>query len=595
MKKGVTILICLVMIVSTSLSVNASGLPIITKPTLPGSGTITQPSKPDSDSSNTDTTLNPKLPGITAPDLTLPGSTLPPIKGDPLTPVLEQPTEIKTPINLTIALTSENKVSLKWQDMSDNETNFLIERKQSGENYTQLTSIDKDTVIYMDNTVEPGVVYYYRVRAMILGMLNPKTMTFSNTFSEYSNEVNITIPKVTVGKETTVPSTGDQETNEKSATDEVNAPENLEANTTSENEIVLTWQDKSDNEVGFWLFRNTAGNWDIIGDLDADSDTYTDKKLQPNTTYYYAVYAYKDDNVFSQSNMVEIKTPEAAAAAAISINAPESLIAKAQSPTEALITWQDKSDNEEGFILYKNATGEWEEAAKLNANITTYTDKAVKPNTKHYYVVYAYIGNTFSKESNMVEITTPNQASTTATFDFTGASSWALEELNKAVEYGLYTDRIMNNYNRNITREEFCELVMKLYEKIKGIETTPASPNPFSDTKNESILKAFGAGIVNGTSKDTFSPNNPITRQDICVMLYRAITGAVANVDTNITGVSAFTDENLIGSWAIKEIRFAFKNNIMKGSDSKIMPRDNTNREQALLLVKRVYETFGNK
>ena len=78
-------------------------------------------------------------------------------------------------------------------------------------------------------------------------------------------------------------------------------------------------------------------------------------------------------------------------------------------------------------------------------------------------------------------------------------------------------------------------------------------------------------------------------------MLYRAITGAVANVDTNITGVSAFTDENLIGSWAIKEIRFAFKNNIMKGSDSKIMPRDNTNREQALLLVKRVYETFGNK
>lgn len=593
------------MIVTTCLSVNALGLPTITKPTLPGPGIITQPTLPssnttaqpeaqDSDSSNTDTTLKPKIPKITAPNVTLPDSTLPLIKGDSLTPVLEQPTEIKTPTNLTIVLTSENKVSLKWQDMSDNETNFLIERKKTGENYTQLISIAKDTVSYIDNTVEPGVAYYYRVRAVILGMPNPKTMTLNNTYSEYSNEVHITIPGAADSEGSNKSSDEKQETNEKSATDGVNAPENLEADATSENEIVLTWQDKSDNEEGFWLYRNTADNWEVIADLGADSDAYTDKKLQPNTTYYYLLYAYKDDNVFSQSNMVEIKTPEAAAAA-ISISAAESLNAKAQSPTEILITWQDKSDNEEGFLLFKTAGGEWEETAKLNANVATYTDKTVKPNTKYYYIVYAYIGDTFSKESNVVEVTTPNQAATAATFDFTGASSWALEELNKVVEYGLYTDKIMNNYNRNITREEFCELVMKLYGKIKGVETIPASPNPFNDTKNENVLKAYGAGIINGTSKDTFSPNNPITRQDICVMLYRTITGAITNIDTNITGVPAFVDENLIGSWAMKEIKFAYKNSIMKGSDSKIMPRDNTNREQALLLVKRVYETFGNK
>jgi hypothetical protein len=178
--------------------------------------------------------------------------------------------------------------------------------------------------------------------------------------------------------------------------------------------------------------------------------------------------------------------------------------------------------------------------------------------------------------------------------DFTGASSWALEELRKAVGYGLYTDNIMENYSRNITREEFCELVIKLYEKLKGIQTVSVSPNPFRDTLNESILKAFGAGIVKGTGTDIFSPNNPITRQDICVMLYRTITGAVSNTDTSITGVPAFADEDLIGSWAIKEVKFAYKNNIMKGIGiNMINPRDNTSREQAIMLVKRVYEAFA--
>lgn len=225
--------------------------------------------------------------------------------------------------------------------------------------------------------------------------------------------------------------------------------------------------------------------------------------------------------------------------------------------------------------------------------MTTYTDKAVKPNAKYYYVVYAYRGQTPSKESNMVEITTPGQAA--AAVDFTGASSWALEELKKAVEYGLYTDKIMNNYTQSITREEFCELVVKLYEKLKGVAAVPVSPNPFIDTNNENILKAYGAGIVNGTSANTFSPYNLITRQDICVMLYRAITGSVANVNTNIDGVPAFDDESLIGSWAVKEVKFAVKNNIMKESGSKIMPRDNTTREQAVLLVVRVYEIFTGK
>ena len=467
--------------------------------------------------------------------------------------------EIKAPEGLVGEAISENQIALAWQDKSDNELGFLLYRTATGE-WEEAAVLNANTTEYVDANLLPNTTYYY-----VLFAYN------ETSISTESNFVEITTPKA-AQTQVTAPA----------------APEALAAEAKSPTEVVLTWIDKSDNEQGFIIYRTSTGEWEQAAVVSANTTTYTDINLKPNTTYYYAVFAYRDSSFSAQSNIAEVLTTQAASTA---LTAPEGLTAQAQKPNEVLLTWQDKSDNEDGFLLYRTSTGDWEVIATLGANVTTFTDIAVQPNTKYYYVVYAFAGETPSTESNMVEITTPSQTTAT-TVDFTGASSWALEELKKAVDYGLYTDRIMNNYTQSITREEFCELVVKLYEKLKGIAAVPVSPNPFIDTSNENILKAYGAGIVTGTSANTFSPNNLITRQDICVMLYRAITGSVTNVDTNIDGVPAFTDENLIGQWAVKEVKFAVKNNIMQGSASKIMPRDNTTREQAVLLVVRVYERF---
>jgi hypothetical protein len=173
-------------------------------------------------------------------------------------------------------------------------------------------------------------------------------------------------------------------------------------------------------------------------------------------------------------------------------------------------------------------------------------------------------------------------------------SNWAEAELLEAYSYNLTYPLIMNNFKRNITREEFCTIVVKLYESLTGKTALPAT-NPFTDTKNPEILKAYNLGIVKGISATEFAPGNNITRQEICVMIYRALDVSILGLDKDVSGAFLFSDQNRIASWALTEMKFAFKNQIMKGfEDNTIGPLQNTTREQAIVLLKRTYVNFSD-
>jgi len=174
-----------------------------------------------------------------------------------------------------------------------------------------------------------------------------------------------------------------------------------------------------------------------------------------------------------------------------------------------------------------------------------------------------------------------------------GASDWAVSEINSAIKENLTTDKVMLEFARSITREEFCELAVKLYENISGKTATPAPTSTFSDTQNPEILKAYQLGIITGTGNGKFAPLNSVTRQEIATMLLRTVKAAIPQLDTTITSPEFFVDASEIDSWAIEGVNYFSAKEIIKGANGAFMPKANCTCEAAIALIKRTFDSFS--
>jgi predicted esterase len=87
------------------------------------------------------------------------------------------------------------------------------------------------------------------------------------------------------------------------------APSNVVAVAQGFNQIGLTWADNSSNESGFEIWRSNEPNglYEIVGTVGGNVNSYTDRNLQPNSTYYYRVRAIGQfgESDFASNNVTE--------------------------------------------------------------------------------------------------------------------------------------------------------------------------------------------------------------------------------------------------------------------------------------------------
>ncbi|SCG84434.1 putative lipoprotein yafL [Proteiniborus sp. DW1] len=170
-------------------------------------------------------------------------------------------------------------------------------------------------------------------------------------------------------------------------------------------------------------------------------------------------------------------------------------------------------------------------------------------------------------------------------------SEWAKIHIEKAKGNNLIPETLQSRYRANITREEFCQVVINLYEALSGKEGILPEKNPFTDTKNTQILKAYQLGIVKGKGNGKFDPYNTITREEISVMLYQTLQIVRPGFNYQKSYDYIFSDTDIISLWARESVSYLYSFGVISGvGDNRFNPKGTTTREQAFVLAERMYE-----
>ena len=159
---------------------------------------------------------------------------------------------------------------------------------------------------------------------------------------------------------------------------------------------------------------------------------------------------------------------------------------------------------------------------------------------------------------------------------------WAQSTIQDMVNEGIiggYPDGTFKP-NNNITRAEFASLI------VRAFNLKSDSGKVFNDTANHwakgAISTANYYGLVNGYSDSVFGPDDPVTREQIAVMIVNA-----TKVDST-EEVKTFTDSAKIAAWAKEPVAKATAAGLIAGyPDGTFRPKANATRAEAAVILDR--------
>jgi hypothetical protein len=163
------------------------------------------------------------------------------------------------------------------------------------------------------------------------------------------------------------------------------------------------------------------------------------------------------------------------------------------------------------------------------------------------------------------------------------AESWMDPYLDKVVEWGVMRGDIDGNLepDRNITRAEFVTMVNRAYG-YNDPGTNPFKDVSSSDWYYDDICTAYKVGYFSGTSNNTASPNQALTREQAAMILARNMM-----LQESTGEVLTYTDSRTFSEWSRSLVQAATDAGVIAGyPDGTFRPQSQVTRgEVACMLV----------
>ncbi|MFD0678663.1 MULTISPECIES: chondroitinase-B domain-containing protein [unclassified Paenibacillus] len=168
---------------------------------------------------------------------------------------------------------------------------------------------------------------------------------------------------------------------------------------------------------------------------------------------------------------------------------------------------------------------------------------------------------------------------------------WAKKAIEVLASKAIVEGTQSNAYSPGtlVTRADFVLLLHRTLG-LKGV-----NPSSFQDVnKDDYYYDAVGTakalGIVDGRDDNLFHPRDTISRQDMMVMLDRALSLLPSNRKQTGSGdLNSYKDASSVSTYAVKSVGSLLKAGLIEGDSSYLYPQNQVTRAEAAVVLYRLY------
>ncbi|MDD3765732.1 MAG: Ig-like domain-containing protein [Eubacteriales bacterium] len=247
-----------------------------------------------------------------------------------------------------------------------------------------------------------------------------------------------------------------------------------------------------------------------------------------------------------------------------------------------------------------------------NYNTLSYNITGLQPSTRYNIRITAIDSqNKMTQTSLTTSFTTTARASTSTSgskssqnrsnrpsdslpdvyFDDLVGYSWAEPAIYDLVERNVINGTSSRTFSPGemITRADLVVILVRALDLRASIMQEPFNDVPKSTYYYTSVMIAKELGIIKGDLKGDFFPEQPITREDIFVIVKRALDVAEIPLANRGYDAQRYYDYYTVADYAKQAVGDLVAAGLVKGSGSFLYPKNYATRAEAAVLVSQIY------
>lgn len=255
---------------------------------------------------------------------------------------------------LYVKATSNDTMKISWEESKGANGYYIYRSEDEDGGFEKIKAVDgKGTTSYIDEDLEPGDQYFYKVRARnnvngIAGYSDASQVRYGSILDNPAIEYVVSV---------------------------------------TSSELEISWEEIADAD-GYYIYRSTKkdkGYQKIATLRDAEDTEYLDDEVETGVTYYYQVRSWSkvDGSVGKSSASKQLDGQTVAKTKIKSITYANG---------EAILSWK-QVNGAKGYIIARSTSknGAYHRIATVtNAATVTYKDKSAKAGQTYYYKIQCY-------------------------------------------------------------------------------------------------------------------------------------------------------------------------------------------------------------